>query len=325
MKGLAMSRFSDGRISRRTTGISLVLLAILAAAGPIVCSWAFFRPKPKTVDFSYVIAMDEVAATDLGWLGQKAASQCDDEEESAGFWEGKHSLKISGSSFLMEYPVVAWGEQSKAHGSMQYTMKTTPGKDHLICIRTWTNPRKGFTLQVIDEAMQALMGKDESWDTIDTVWTKKTKQNEWTEVYLKLTKDYVTGKTTTFRIGCPEGSLSGSNKDRPKTASTGAARILIRDKMNKPAVGAEFATSSALAARLGLPSKGIVGKTKRGLTFKGFQAPYRLVSDKNQAAMIVREIGEGMYIKVEMDSGFTAENAAKMVETLLEEKKSRKK
>ncbi len=317
-----MSHFAidKGRVSRKAVfWTPIVLLGILTAAGPIVCSWAFLK-KPnvdkKPASF-YVIAMDEVAAANVGWLDEKPAAKCDDEDESAIFWEGEYSLKISGCSAELEYPAVAWGQQGKAHASMQYTMKTTPGKDHLICIRTWTNPRKGFSLQIVDDAMAALMGEGESWKTIDTVWTEKAKENEWTDVFLKLPKGHVTDTTTTFRIACPEGSASGCNKDQPKIASTGAALIRIMDKTEKPAVGAEFATESKLAAELGLPSRGIVGKTKKGMAFEGFEAPYRLLPGKDRAAVIVRRIGDGTYIKMEMDSDFAAEHVPQMVDKLI--------
>ncbi len=327
VKGLVMSRFTTdkGRLSRKAAfWTPIVLLGVFTAVGPIVYSWAFFKKQPQAArgpNYTYVLAMDDVAGANVSWLDEKPASKCDDEDESAVFWEGKYSLKICGSSALLEYPAVAWGQQGKAHAGMQYTMKTTPGKDHLIWIRTWTNPKKGFALQVVDDAMAALMDEGESWKTIDTVWTESTKENEWTDVFLKLPKEYVIDKTTTFRIACPEGSMSGSNKDQPKIASTGAVLIRIMDKTEKPAVGADFATESKLAAELGLPSKGIVGRTTRGMTFEGFDAPYRLMSDKNQAAVIVRRIGDGMYIKMEMDDNFAAENVPQMVDKLLSEKK----
>ena len=72
-------------------------------------------------------------------------------------------MKYVGGDAAISDGVAIWGEQEQPHGCMQYDMKTTPGKDHLIRIRTWPRPKKGFTLQVTEDERK-------TWNVIEELW-----------------------------------------------------------------------------------------------------------------------------------------------------------
>ena len=127
---------------------------------------------------------------------------------------------------------------------------------------------------------------------------------------------YVKGKTTVFRIGQPEGSSGGIGYAGHH--STGAARVWIRDNLEKPSSMANLATESPAAARLGLPDKGIVGYSSGRIDFTGFAAPYRILGDSSKAAVILRPVGRGLYVKSELTSHFPVEQMAAFIHVLLD-------
>jgi len=254
------------------------------------------------------------------WLDEKQAHACG---KWAGYWAGRYTKKYIGEESAITDSVLIWGEQELSHGCMQYTMKTTPGKDHLIRIRSWTTPYKmGFTLQVQDKALAALEGKGQGWKVIQTVCVPILKDpkkvSDWVDVYLTLPKKYVTAKQTVFRIGCPKGSFGGIGAAPERLASTGAARIWIRDDLNKPPSVANMPTSSELAAKLGMPSKGVVGQAGGRIAFKGFVAPYRILGDSTKAVILLKPIGKGLYIKSEMTSLFPVKYTLKLIDTVID-------
>jgi len=263
------------------------------------------------------------------WLDERQAEACG---KWSGYWAGNYTmryLRLLGTAATpseqtpQRLPLVAsgplitdraliWGEQEQPHGCMQYTLRTTPGRDHLIRIRTWPWPKKGFTLQVSDDG-----GK--TWKIIQTIWVpqpKDRKQNGWIDVYMTLPGQYVTGKKTVFRIGEPKGSAGGIGY--PGYASTGAARIWIRDNLQRPPSLAEIQTRSACAATLGLPDSGVVAYSSGRIEFRGFAAPYRILGDSRKAALILRPVGRGLYVKSELTSHFPVERMVKFIDTLLD-------
>jgi len=191
-------------------------------------------------------------------------------------------------------------------------MKATPGKDHLVRIRSWPWPKKGFTLQVID----AKTGK---WKVIETVWVpqpKDRKRNGWIDVFMTLPGKYVAKSPTVFRIGQPKGSAGGIGYAGHH--STGAARVWLRDSLDKPPAMGQIATSSALAGKLGLPDKAVVSYSAGRIRFSGFAAPYRILGDSGQAALILRPVGKGLYVKSELTTLFPVEKMVKFIEILLD-------
>jgi len=264
-----------------------------------------------------VLALD-ATAPDLDrqffWLDEKQAEACG---KWSGYWAGNYTMRYIGGGPPITDRALIWGTQEQPHGCMQYTMKTTPGKDHLIRIRTWPRPRKGFTLQATEDG-----GK--TWKLVETIWVpqlKDAKTNGWIDVFLTLPGKYVTKSPTVFRIGQPEGSSGGIGYAGHH--STGAARVWIRDNLGKPSSMANLATESPAAARLGLPGKGIVGYSSGRIDFTGFAAPYRILGDSSKAAVILRPVGRGLYVKSELTSHFPVERMAAFIHVLLDRSKRR--
>ena len=119
-----------------------------------------------------------------------------------------------------------------------------------------------------------------------------------------------------FRIGQPEGSAGGIGYAGHH--STGAARIWIRDNLDKPPSMESLATSSAVAAKLGLPDKGIVSYSSGRIESSGFTAPYRILGDSGRAALILKPVGRGLYVKTELTSLFPVEAMGAFIEKLLD-------
>jgi len=140
--------------------------------------------------------------------------------------------------------------------------------------------------------------------------------NGWLDVYLELPGKYVVGEQTTFRIGPPKGSAGGIGL--PSYDSTGAARLWIRGNLQRPPQMDQIPARSNLAAKLNLPASGIVGHSGGIIEFSGFAAPYRILGQSTKAALIVKRIGQGLYIKSELSAEFPPEPLVKWVETLLD-------
>jgi hypothetical protein len=259
-----------------------------------------------------VLAMDTADAKLDGkfrWIDEKQAEACG---KWSGYWAGNYTMRYLGGGPAITDRVLIWGTQEQPHGCMQYTMKVTPGKDHLIRIRTWPWPKKGFTLQVMDKQTR-------KWKVIETIWVpqpKDRKQNGWTDVFMTLPGKHLDRSPAVFRIGQPEGSSGGIGHANYR--STGAARIWLRDSLDKPPSMGEIATSSALAGRLGLPDKAVVAYSSGRIKFSGFAAPYRILGDSKQAALILRPVGKGLYVKSELTTLFPVEKMVEFIETLLD-------
>ncbi|MDW8037213.1 MAG: hypothetical protein RMI90_04140, partial [Thermoguttaceae bacterium] len=239
---------------------------------------------------------DEKLDRQFYWLDEKQAEECG---KWSGYWAGNYSMPYIGGQARITDRALIWGTQEQPHGCMQYTMKTAKGKDHLIRIRTWPRPKKGFTLYALDPAEKA-KGK-EVWKEVQTVWVpipEDPNVNGWLDVYLELPGRYVTGDETVFRIGPPKGSAGGIGL--PGHDSTGAARIWIRDSLQRPPAMDQIPTRSSLAAKLHLPASGLVGHSGGIIEFTGFAAPYRILGQSSKAALVVKRIGQGLYIKSEL-------------------------
>ncbi len=173
-------------------------------------------------------APDEKLDAQFRWLDEKQAEACG---KWSGYWAGDYAMKYLGGGPPIKDHVLIWGDQEQPHGCMQYTMKTTPGKDHLIRIRTWPWPKKGFTLQVLDKP-------PDQWKVIETIWVpqpKDPKENGWVDVDMTLPAQYVTGNTTVFRIGEPKGSDPAASA-LPATPPRERPGIWIRDSLRKAAL-----------------------------------------------------------------------------------------
>jgi hypothetical protein len=297
---------------------------------------AFQADYSRGGDVLALDAPDDTLDAQFRWLDEKQAEACG---KWSGYWAGAYTMRylslapgakepssvseqeeagprkaplVAAGALITDRPLI-WGEQEQPHGCMQYTMNATPGKDHLIRIRTWPSPRKGFTLQVTEDD-----GK--TWKPIQTIWVPQPidpKQNGWIDVFLTLPGKYVKKSPTVFRIGEPRGSDGGIGV--PGHASTGAARLWIRDSLEKPPSMSQVATSSAAAAALGLPDKSIVAYSGGRIEFKGFAAPYRILGESRKAAVILRPVGRGLYVKSELTSLLPVEQMARFMETLLDE------
>lgn len=240
----------------------------------------------------------------------------------SAYWAGSYVKRYVNDTLdgyvgpsITDRPLI-WGEQEQPHGCMQYTMKAMPGKDHLIRIRTWTGPpRKGFTLQVIDK-------ETKQWKVIETVWVPPPKKeglvSGWIDVYLTLPAEHVIKDPVIFRIGAPKGSYGGIGYRKEELASTAASRIWIRDSLEKQPSMAQVSTSSAYVGKLGLPDTGAVSYSSGRITFSGFAAPYRILGDSEKAALILKPIGKGLYVKAELTSLFPSEKMAVFVDKLLD-------
>jgi hypothetical protein len=260
-------------------------------------------------------APDEKLDTQLRWTDEKQALECG---KWSAYWEGWYVMRYIGGSQEVRDHATIWGTQEQPHGCMQFTMKTVPGKDHLIRLRTWPRPKHGFTLQVTEDG-----GK--TWNLIETIWVpipEDPKVNGWLDVYLTLPANYAVGDKTVFRIGCPKGSAGGIGYAGHD--STGASRIWVRDSLEKPPSLAEFQTRSELAATLGLPDQGYVTTSGGRIVWDGFACPYRIAGESAMGALILRPVGRGLYVKTELTSLFPVEQMAKFIETLLTSPKVRR-
>ncbi|MBM4034393.1 MAG: hypothetical protein FJ291_21825 [Planctomycetes bacterium] len=298
-------------------------------------------PATFSVDYARgadILAMDapdEKLDKQFYWLDEKQAEACG---KWSGYWAGTYTMRyltlapgakepssvpeldeagpkklplVATGALITDRPLI-WGTQEQPHGCMQYTMNATPGKDHLIRIRTWPMPKKGFTLQVTEDD-----GK--TWKPIQTLWVPQPidpKQNGWIDVFLTLPGKHVTKSPTVFRIGQPEGS--GGGIGYAGYHSTGAARIWIRDTLEKPPSMAEMNTASTVAAKLALPDKGIVSYSSGRIAADGFTAPYRILGDSRKAALILKPVGRGLYVKTELTALFPVEKMAAFVAKLLD-------
>ena len=284
--------------------------------------WLEKTLAPATFQVDYarggdVLAMDnpdEKLDAQFNWLDERQAEACG---KWSGYWAGDYVMKYIGGESLIKDHVLIWGDQEQPHGCMQYTMTTTPGKDHLVRIRTWPLPKKGFTLQVLDKPPN-------EWKVIETIWVpqpKDPKENGWVDVYMTLPAQYVMGSTTVFRIGEPQGSSGGIGY--AGHSSTGAARIWIRDSLQKPPSPDRLLTRSAVAARLGLRDVGNVSYAAGRIAQSGFIAPYRILGESQKAAMVLRSVGPGLYVKSELTSLFPVEGMVQFIEAVLEGRRPR--
>lgn len=251
-------------------------------------------------------ASDEKLDLEHHWLDEL---QAEGNGKWSGYWAGYWELcYIKGGPKIMDR-VLMWGEQEQPHGSMQYNFKTAPGKDHLVRVRTYPSPKKGFTL---------LVQVGEEWREIETVWVPQDIPDcgGWVDVSMKMPADVVKGEKTTFRLKAPAGSYAGIGVDG--RASTGAARVWIRDGLTIP--GGAPDTRSALAAALGLPDKGVIGNANAVISFEGFASPYRILGDSRSAALILKPVGDGFYVvsTLRIETAFGAPQVISMIQTLLE-------
>jgi len=81
---------------------------------------------------------------------------------------------------------------------------------------------------------------------------------------------------------------------------------------------AGIATASPAARTLGLPDKGIAGYSGGRIAFKGFAAPYRILGASAKAALVLRPVGRGVYVKSELTSLFPIEHMTRFIEALLD-------
>jgi len=274
-------------------------------------------PSKFDVDYratGYALAMDKAdEKMDLKyrWLQEMNIGEAG---KWSAYWEGWYNMPyLEGGAVIRDHFFI-WGEQEQPYGAMQFTMKSVPGKDHLIRVRTAPFPKKGFTLQVTQDNGQ-------TWQDIETVWVQQPEEgkNGWVDVYLTLPAKYVTGDTVTFRLKAPKGSFGGIGYEPEKYASTGAARIWIRDSLEKPPSVASISTASAYAGKLGLPNKGLTAYSQGRIYFSGFNCPYRILGESSAGAIIMKPIGKGLYVKSEVavEESFPMENMVKFVEALL--------
>jgi len=274
-------------------------------------------PSKFEVDYhatGYALAMDKAdEKMDLKyrWLQEMNIGEAG---KWSAYWEGWYNMPyLEGGAVIRDHFFI-WGEQEQPHGAMQFTMKSVPGKDHLIRVRTAPWPKKGFTLQVTQDNGQ-------TWQDIETVWVQQPEEgkNGWVDVYLTLPAKYVTGDTVTFRLKAPKGSFGGIGYEPEKYASTGAARIWIRDSLEKPPSVASIATSSTYADKLGLPNKGLTAYSQGRIYFSGFDCPYRILGESKAGAIILKPIGKGLYVKSEVavEESFPMDNMVRFVEALL--------
>ena len=263
----------------------------------------------------YALAMDKAdEKMDLKyrWLQEMNIGEAG---KWSAYWEGWYSMPYLEGGAVIKDHFFIWGEQEQPHGAMQFTMKSIPGKDHLIRVRSAPWPKKGFILQVTED-------KGQTWQDLETVWVPQPEQgkNGWVDVYLTLPAKYVTENTVTFRLKAPKGSFGGIGYEPEKYASTGAARIWIRDSLEKPPSTATIATTSAYADKLGLPNKGLVAYSQARIAFSGFASPYRVLGESKTAAIIAKPIGKGLYVKSEVvvEESFPMESMVRFVEALLD-------
>ena len=295
-------------------------IVVEANSGNSSSKWLEKTLAPSTFEVDYrrggnVLAMDkpdEALDKNFYWLDEKAAEECG---KWSAYWAGMYTMPYVGGDSVISDRALIWGTQEQPHGCMQYTMKTNAGKDHLIRIRTWPFPKKGFTLEVTED-------NGKTWNKIDELWVPQPEdqsKNGWVDVYFTLPAKYVTGDTTTFRIGEPEGSSGGIGYDGYK--STGASRVWIRDNTTKPPSMADIKTSSSVAEMMGLPDSGIVSFSGGRIEFKGFVAPYRILGDSTKAALMYKPVEKGFYVKSELTSNFPVDRMVPFVDTLMDPSK----
>jgi len=232
----------------------------------------------------------------------------------SAYWEGWYNMPyLEGGATIRDHFFI-WGQQEQPHAAMQFTTKAVPGKDHLLRIRTAPFPKKGFTLQVADD-------RGVKWIDLETVWVPQPKgdKNGWVDVFMTLPARYIKDRSITFRLKAPQGSFGGIGADPERLASTGAARIWVRDNLVQPPSAATISTASASARKLGLPDKGIVGYSAGKISFTGFAAPYRILGDSNRASIIFKAVGKGLYVRSEVvvEESFPQEKLVRFVNTLL--------
>jgi hypothetical protein len=265
----------------------------------------------------FALAMDE---PDRGlderfrWVDEMNMAQAG---KWSAYWEGWYNMSyLEGGAIIRDHFFI-WGEQEQPHAAMQCTMKAVPGKDHLIRVRTAPFPRKGFTLQATED-------RGATWTDLQTVWVPQPKENRngWVDVFLTLPGRYVTEKTVTFRLKAPKGSFGGIGAEPERLASTGASTIWIRDSLVKPPSSATIATSSPLASKLGLPDKGLVAYSCGRIAFSGFAAPYRILGDSSRAAVLLKPVGKGVYVRSEVtvEETFSLEKMVRFITSLLDPK-----
>ena len=275
---------------------------------------SLFEVDYKTSGF--VLAMDEpnpALDENFHWVDEMNLGQAG---KWSAYWEGWYNMPyLEGGAIIRDHFFI-WGEQEQLHAAMQFTMKAVPGRDHLIRVRTAPFPKKGFTLQVTED-------HGATWTDLQTVWVPQPKGNKngWVDVFLTLPAKYITERTVTFRLKAPKGSFGGIGAEPQRLASTGASTIWIRDSVVKPPSTATIATSSSLAAKLGLPDKGLVAYGSGRIAFSGFAAPYRVLGDSRRASMIFKPVGKGLYARSEVaveEDTFSLEKMARFVTTLLD-------
>ena len=125
----------------------------------------------------------------------------------------------------------------------------------------------------------------------------------------------MTKEEQAFRIGEPKGSAGGIGYEG--YSSTGAARIWIRDSLEKPPSMADIKTTSAYAEKFGLKGTGIVAFSGGTIGFDGFASPYRILGATDRAAVIFKPIGNGLYVRSELTNNIPAEELMKFVDVLM--------
>jgi hypothetical protein len=232
----------------------------------------------------------------------------------SAYWEGWYNMPYLDGGAVIRDHFFIWGEQEQPHAAMQFRMKTVPGKDHLLCVRTAPVPKKGFTLQATED-------QGATWTDVETVWVPQPAKgkNGWVDVFLTLPAKYVKEDATTFRLKAPKGSFGGIGAEPQRLASTGAARIWIRDSLVKPPPMTAIATASPTAKKLGLPDKGIVAYSQGRIAYSGFAAPYRLLGDSGKAALVFQSVDKGLYVRSEVaiEEPFSLEKLVALIAALL--------
>ena len=296
--------------------------AVLEAGSGLVSSrWLEKTLAPATfqVDPSatgYAVALDAAnPAMDRShrWLQEMNVGEAG---KWSAYWEGWFDLPYLEGGVVIRDHYFTWGEQEQPHGAMQFNLRCAPGKDHLVRLRTTPGaPRRGFTLQGTEDGGR-------TWTDLETAWAPAPQEgkNGWVDVDLVLPARYAAGPEVTIRIRAPKGSYGGIGYEPERLASTGAARIWIREGLEKPPALAGMDCASVLAGRLALPDRGLVGHCQGRIRSAGFASPCRILGESAAAAVILKRVGKGLYAKSELavEASFPLERMAGFVEALMD-------
>ncbi len=269
----------------------------------------------ETAATGFAVAMDapdEAMDRTYRWLQEMNVGEAG---KWSAYWEGWFAMPYREGGAVIRDHFFVWGEQEQPHGAMQFTMKSTPGKDHLVRVRTSPGtPKRGLILQTTED-------EGKTWVDQQTVWIPAPEEGKrgWVDVDLTLPGKCVNGATVTFRLKAPKGSYGGIGYEPERLASTGAARIWIRHDLTSPPPMSGIATTNARAAALGLPAKGVAGYSQGRIRARGMESVYRILGDSAASALVMKKVGAGTYVKSEVviEESFPVETMARFVQSLL--------